>query len=476
MDVTKKHVEFRNLEYNFMVDNGYLLFEKVDMGPDQSMIDMIFKSITDNLMSKAQNVKKINAGSWPDLTSDPDSVIIGIARDDFTESFRPGQHHAVNHLIRHHRITEITQVKNIKSYVLNMKKNQFAFFHPFQLHGQLEENQNIEWFVVESELTHDNNDSISMWRSWDVLKRNIEFTPLDGFNEQSFTDSLNLSTGWTYLILNKIWNDLNHIESHGIGQLIELSSKQLVLRIRPSDDNKNSKVFIKLGQPSIYESMIEIVYHMNHGSDDDKFEVRTIGVLSRACNVLFSRELTRVCTSFDNTFYLDIEMIWKHLIHINYNDKILQWFPRVSGPVDEPDDNGLRLVFKKRHEIYVYKFDHIDIKFMPRVNMIESWFQELELKGGFILSNHESQGYMILGGDSTNVHSDTKSDMCVFKDRFKCLHWKKVKIYHYSNHDFISQIDYDALPSKYFCHTINEIINMAQNNRNHILCKIVDNM
>lgn len=229
---------------------GICCFEKVDMGPDQSLINLILKSITDNLMSKAQNIKKINTGSWPDLTSNPDSMIIGVALNDFTESFRPGQHHAVNHLIRHHRsrITERNELKNIKSYGLNMKKNQFAFFHPFQLHGQLEENQNIEWFIVESEPFNDNNNSVSMWRSWDILKQNIEFTPLDQFNEQSFTDSLNLSTGWTDQILNKIWNDLNHIESHGIGQLIELSSKQLVIRIRPSDnDNENSKVFYQTG-------------------------------------------------------------------------------------------------------------------------------------------------------------------------------------------------------------------------------------
>lgn len=480
MDISKKHVEFRNLEYNFMIDNGYLLFDKIKDTSDEPNVNLILKSITDNLMSKTQKITKIDVPSWDLITPNnySRSVIVGFAKNDLTESLRPGQHFAVNHLMNH-RINE-NNLQEIKSYNFNMKKGQFAFFHPLQLYQQLDwkdgvVQSNIMWFMVESEpiLRDDGTINNNLWGSWDILKKNIEFTPLDELTESVFSQYFP-ATYYSKDDCKKIWDDLNHIEHNGIGELIKLTSSQLVFRIRPIGNN-DQEVFIKLGQPSIYESVIEIVYFMDHRTDDDRFEIRTIGVLSRACNVLFSRELSELCTIEPNEFHLDLEKVIQRMINIDYNEKILEWFPRTPGEVIDETDL-LHLKFKKRYDVCVYKFEFMDVKFLPRINMILSWMKELELKGGFILSdpkNYKSPGYMILGGDDTNA--DSKSDIHVFQERFKCLHWKKVKHYHYSNHDYISQINYDDLPNNNFCYQINEIIQSDDENH-QLLREIMDNI
>jgi len=221
------------------------------------------------------------------------------------------------------------------------------------------------------------------------------------------------------------------------------------------------------------------VYFLNHVNDDDRFEIRTIGVLSRACNVLFSRELSKIC-QINNKFHLDLELIYKHMININYNEKILEWYPRMikENPDEMDETENLHLKFKKRYDVNVYKFEYMDIKFIPRINMIISWMKELELKGGFILSDpkvYKSPGYMILGGDDTNNSNIKMSDLHVFQERFKCLHWKKVKHYYYSNHDYISRVDYETLPDDNFCYQINQI--MASDNNDHSsLREIIENI
>lgn len=318
-----------------------------------------------------------------------------------------------------------------------------------------------------------------MWDHWNVLKKNIEFTSLDEFDGSIIPQNEDVA---------KIYGDMHWLECVGIGELVKLTASQLVFRIRPTS-NDNENIFIKLGHPSIYESMIEIVYYFNVDAPDIRFEVRTIGVLSRACNALFSRELSLICTekSKDSNierFNLDIKKICKSLVSINYNEKILEWYPRTCKKMII-DDTDLHLRIKKRYDVCVYKFEFMDVKFMPRINMILSWMKELEMKGGFILSDsksltkntkHYSGGYMILGGDNTNDSESNKSDMSVFQERFKCLHWKKTKHYHYSNHDFISQIDYDDIPKNYFCLTYDNIGTLNDEKDKLFLYKILDNI
>ncbi len=482
VDVSKKHKEFRNLEYNFMIDNGYLLFDVINETPGESMIGMILESITNNLMSKTKNITKI-IPHWDLINSSHYSrtVIVGIATNDIVKSFRPGQHYVVNHFLCDNNENVKKMINEIETYELKMKKGQFAFFHPFQLYEQFDWTekgaQNIDWYIVESD---DVLEIETMWGSWDILKKNIEFTPLDEFNKLTFSQFFKLNEN-----TNKIWEDINHIQCTGIGELIKLTASQFVFRIRPiSTDKDESKIFIKLGPPSIYESMIEIVYFLDqeHNTDENRFEVRTIGVLSKACNVIFSCELSQICSKHCS-FDFDVEKIYKHLININYNEKILEWYPRTVKKIVDDTDNNLHLKFKKRYDIYVYKFEFMDAKFMPRINMILSWIKELELKGGFILSDPSnkqhgyprSMGYMILGGDDTNNSDSYKSDLCVFQERFKCLHWKKVKHYYYSNHDYISQIDYNELPDNHFCYTTQDVKSLNDNGVN-ILYKILVNM
>jgi hypothetical protein len=155
-----------------------------------------------------------------------------------------------------------------------------------------------------------------------------------------------------------------------------------------------------------------------------------------------------------------------HFKFIDYNVLITSWYPRstVSFINDNKLDLDIKLEIKKVYAVHVYKFDQLDYRNMNRVHMIMSWIKELQLRGGFILSDHlvkNSPGYMIVTGDEIIItHRDRLGDLAVFQNRFRCFHWKKIKHYHYSNNDHISSIKYEDIPSECFCFNRDELKNI----------------
>ena len=90
---------------------------------------------------------------------------------------------------------------------------------------------------------------------------------------------------------------------------------------------------------------------------------------------------------------------------------------------------------------------------MDRIELIKTWVIELELKGGVILSEKldigYSFGYMIIGG---KIDYDEDNNIHVFLKRFKCLHWKRVKLYSNVDHNHVAKINYNTLPENFFIH------------------------
>ncbi len=481
MDVSKKYAEMRNLEYSFVVDNGYLLFETQTHDCHKScneLLTIINESISNNITSQSFEINKTNDIDLNLLLSNnlrSIHMIIGIPESSTYLHIRPGQHHSINHAGSNE---ELTKIEHIESYTLKMSNGQFVFFHPFALYG-IHLSSNIEWYVIKSYFNEDNkNVNKNMWYWWDKVQKSLDLMILTEIKKSNVYNLQVLES----TPITDVFQDMINMEKNGIGEFIKINNDNIVFRIRPI----NHHALIKLGDPSIYESVIEIVYYYNmtqrlaHSTytKKDNFEIRTGGVLSRSCNTLFSNDLYNLCsTNPDGEFSFNLQKVINYFRNIDYNDLIKIWYPdprknlllnTFQDKLVDTDDQllDLRLNFKKKYIISIYKFEIIDERFYPRISILTEWFHELNLKGGFVLTDPKDKnlpGFMIVGGESeSHVCQKKLGDFKTFQERFKCLHWKKVK--YYNANECFTKINYNMLPDDIFCIKRNEFNNPIYNN------------
>jgi hypothetical protein len=473
-DVSKSLQKFRNLEYSFMMDNGYLLF---DMTPKKAenkidcdmVIRVINSSLRTNLSSQFSELSPLNMEQERDL---PISyhIIVGLATTDTSFRFIPGYHHIYNRESKDDTETPILP----DLYEMIMRKEQIVYFHPYVFHNLYNNNNininNVAWYGVKNTL-------IDLWGSWDVFKAEGDFMIID-----------DIKTHDLFLTNPELYSEFIRMEHRGNGEFIKMNADNIVFRIRPIYD---PSAFIQLGRPSIYESVIEIVYyfdtnkrirHTNY-TDIDRFEVRTGGALARSCNSKFAQKLYTICCH-DSVFKFNLPKIIEYFSTMDYDKLIRGWYPRDMTDNKAHDDPNvliidMKLNIKKVYSINVYKFDGLDMKNILRMRMIQSWMNELGLRGGFVVSDERGSkienhrlGYMIVAGEEVVMtHHNRSGDLAVFQNRFKCIHWKKVRHYHYSNHDHISRLLYENFPEETFvfthtyvqnnpeCHEIVSVIN-----------------
>lgn len=504
-DVSKSLQEFRNLEYSFMMDNGYLLFDMTDKRSETKIdpcmvlihintslktnISSLFSELSEIPLHKIKEICSIEDEAktdWFSRVMEKYEIIVGVSTSDTCLRFVPGYHHICN------RSNDTIPTKcDSYRYQMVIKEDQIVYFHPYVFFDMSTNRdndsnlQNLKWYGVERSDTHQSD---HLWGSWDLFKTNGDFTIIDDVKDHElFRSDQDLYKGFIEL------------EQKGYGEFVKMNQDNILFRIRPRCCDKSS--FIQLGDPSIYESVIEIVYyfdmterisHTNY-TEVDRFEVRTGGVLARSCNSKFAQKLYDMCTQDSITFKIDLTQIIEYFRTIDYNDLLCEWYPAEIKTEDSQDDTtppdapvdtdvlvlgvkpsqfdlDMKLNIKKVYSINVYKFDRLDHKNISRIRMITSWMNDLKLRGGFVLTDEtESKvhnkgdlknisGYMIVGGEEVVVtHRDKLGDLAVFQNRFKCLHWKKVKHYHYSNHDHISRLRYEKFPEQVFILTHAEI-------------------
>lgn len=553
-DVSKSLKEFRNLEYSFMLDNGYLLFSlnlandptNIKQSIEQSIKDSNKQSIKDSIKRTIKDSIKFNISDHvPDLIelstnsfqqifssqiSDyvhhilpnnmlphyPYYMIVCIASKDTLITIHPGYHHVLNHMLNGKMPDNNHRPRLYRMFV---ESNQIIYFHPYLMYDIISESNNsstlsyFTWYgvsssnsVILSEKTGISMEGANMnkikiidpWEHWDKFKTNGNFTLL---LDQSVMESNMFKEN------NKLYNEFIKLESVGQGEFIKLNENNMIFRIRPFNDTG----FIRLNKPSIYECMIEIVYyfdpnirilHTNY-TTRDIFEVRTGGILSRSCNMLFSSNLYDICND-EAGFEFNLPKIIAFFENIDYNALICKWFPslkdlekclditknittldtnpNIDTIVDTNINENLKLKIRTIYSINVYKFDRIDDNNISKINMIYSWMKELKLKGGFVLSsfiptitsnNKSHPGYMIIAGEDIVITQNNETnELVVFQNRFKCLHWKRVKHYHYSNNDYISRLNYNKIPDDPFIETRSNIelfvrSNNTNNNQNN---------
>lgn len=542
MDVSKSYTQFRNLEYNFIIDNGYLLFDAFNKNNKlhkiMNMEETIFNIIKNNLISNIDTigatdqqilylinnslfnsmpVRLVNSKKPLQLSNLEEKdeknilvteycMIIGICQKSNAQlTIKPGQHH----MLAYHNVKNI---KCIKSYELKMRQNQFIFLHPFLMHDIIINDMNcIDWYIVKANVDinidvnvninsiDSNIMNINMWEYWDIFRNKCEYTPLNEISNHEFFKK-NPST----------LQDMIVMETNNHGQFMRINNDHIIFRIKPTD----STGFLKLISPSIYEDVIEVVYYFDmvdrlaqHNYDQQyKFEVRTGGIIARSCNENFSKELYHLCSINSSAnknnnslekFQFDLQKIINFFKYIDYAYLISKWYPisikelifnnrnnqdnqdnKNDDDANDDNDNNtyVKLNVKKQYTVEIYKFEIFDAleKYKPKIDLITLWMNELNLKGGFIFSNDKkTPGYMIVGGEViVIINKNNINNLTLFQKRFKCLHWKKVKYYHYSNHDYISHIDYNNLPMDHFC-LIKSELSMDKHSE---LIKIIENI
>lgn len=497
-DVSKSLQEFRNLEYSFMLDNGYLLFEltakKADNRIDYvSIVDIIDKSIKTNVSSRFQELLPLNIDEIQTVLCD--HLIVGVASVNTTLSIVPGYHHMQNRK----NTSNVSNTPNVSNttthhrYDMMVSEDQIVYLHPYVFHTVCNDQDNcnqhrindFKWYSIKS-IKDDAVLSNPLWYHWDIFMSKGDFTVLEDVKNHTVFRSN-----------PELFDQFICLERKGFGEFVKMNQDNFIFRIRPEKSD-----------PSIYESVIEIVYyfdvterisHTNY-TEIDRFEIRTGGMLSRSCNSRFAQTLYSICTK-ESGFVFNLIEISNYFRTINYDILLREWYPddhslnnglpdnRSDGMLDNNSVNSLsniltddpskllsdvliigsdpsaldvKLNIKKIYSINVYKFDRIDYKNIVRIVMILQWMKELDLRGGFVMtddSGHNKSGYMIVAGDEVVVtHRDKLGNLAIFQNRFKCLHWKKVKHYHYSNHDHISRLKYDKIPETNFVATHKEIV------------------
>lgn len=488
-DLSKSMAEFRNLEYSFMLDHGYLLFEYSPKKDDAKTIqEVLLESVKNNISDSVQiyeithaDIQNHVSGVFSKDRYGDIILFICIAVDNINITIIPGLHNKLNWIDKPSTDTENEQCF-LMSYPIDMEKGNIMYIHPYIMYNsvcttQKPDDEKLRWYAVKSTVT-DTIDRPCTWRYWNVFKRNCDLTPLIELkNTDRFFD-----------MDSRFYNDFCKLERSGLGVFVKLNADNIVFRIKPRNYVSHSCIpydiqtdttvpYIKLGHPSLYESTVEIVYyfdtsvrltHSNY-TDRDRFDVRTGGVLSRSCNTQFTNTLYDMCTVMNDSneviHVFKLEKIVEYFRSVDYNKLITQWYP-YDAPEESTDGTNsneyddtdkpllLTLNIKKRHTVFVYKFDVLNAKNISRIEMILSWMRELKLRGGFILSNNTSisPGYMIVSGDEIiRTHHAKLGNTAVFVDRFKCLHWRKVKHYDYMNNNAITKLNYEDLPEQPFC-------------------------
>ncbi|VBB18810.1 hypothetical protein YASMINEVIRUS_1342 [Yasminevirus sp. GU-2018] len=481
-DVSKSLSEFRNLEYSFMLDNGYIVFDPREkktgaFNDVESRRELIVKSISNNISTKVRMFTILSTDQIADVQQSTKStydysMFVCFVRNDTVLHLSPGRH------LSRGLVNDVSNDDRRKyEHQTNVKKDFVVYIHSSLVQTlRFDDSSAVEWYGVQFD--HSDEDcKDQLWSGWDLFVKNGDFTPL-------------YSVRWSDFFAKNpdVYQQFSNLELSGWGEFVKLNNESLIFRIKPV----NTSSCISLGRPSIYESTVEIVYfhdttermtHTNY-SYTDVFEVRTGGVMSRSCNTVFSRTLYNLCSESDSdshtSFVFNVDKIVEFFRNVDYNSLISSWYPsdkcNTNTSYDSSDESDtksddressdsveIRLTVKQVFAVHVYKFDTLDEKNISRVKMIVGWLKELGLKGGFILSEtlgtkpgknfvKTTPGYMVVSGEDVILtHHNKVGDLAVFQNRFKCLHWKKVKQYHYSNHDFISSLSYERLPQTPFC-------------------------
>jgi hypothetical protein len=488
-DLSKNSSQFRNLDANFFVDNGYLRFVNDNAcyagncNADLSTFtnDML-NSIRTNLFSDPESQieilplhddefnKLVNSCEYETHFDINIPLVIGLCNSDSEMlTVRPGQHHIVDAMsccIDDNRLDTLrNSLDSINPCTIRFNCNEFVYILP-NLMRSMTMPKHMTWFkVVDNRPACIPNHNFD---TFDQMNKEFSLMYVHSLNNQ------NIPLEWMdNNQLLDIISQFTELAEKGWGQLMNVSEEYLTFRIRSiaSDD------ILIMGDPSLYEAVYEVLYyydmskraqHSNY-SLIDRFEVRTSGFIARRRNDLLTADLYKLCTNGSNDesdFSFDLMKVSSYLRNLNFNQIIKKWFP-----IEKKEElSGLCLTDIKSYSTYVFRYRALDSKNITRMVMVEDWIKELDIKGGFVLSDPDVNrsdprhfGYLIVSGESIVYgHIGKSGDLNTFMDRYDSFHWKKVTRYSHRNCDFLFEVDYKSYPDSFFIITHDELHNKEE--------------
>lgn len=498
-DLSKNSTEFRNLDSNFLVDNGYVRF--IDNEADYSNVsafrEIVTKSVRKNLFldpneeveilpltdDELEMIVENYERSELEIQNNINLLICLTTSSEYSIEVIPGSHHIVEAINKTLSIPQnqdrlIGLRKNMNDlhrFTIRMNRHEFAYILPNLLRKVAVNGEGSAWFKVVD--GRKNMDTTHNFNSFDGMITEYNYRFVDSVNESTVPIS------WISKDRrDSMMRSFKDLQERGWGQLMEISEETLVFRVR----GVSSDSIVKMGDPSLYEAMYEVVYYhdmsqrVKHSNYDimDCFEVRTSGFIARRRNNLFTADMYSLCTGGTNEesdFTFDPIKIAIYLRDLSFNGKIKEWYPRE----EKKELTGLCLNNFKKYSTMVFKYRTLDQKNLTRMAMVEDWIRELDVKGGFVISDpnaengsFESNGYLIISGEPIVYgHGGRSGDLNTFMDRYDSFHWKKVKRYNERTHDLLFDVNYDEIPDSFFVidHSTLESDNSYQTVRNTLL-------
>ena len=340
-DISYNHKSYRNLEHLFFLDNGYILFNNVieenNIETTDQLKKILIESMKINLISYVDALDTLNHDELKKIMNQKlnhnYALLIFRVYDDCKITIKICQHNILNHY--QHELLNINKddnllfenkyvnlLDNLYTYTINAKKNDIIYLTPLTIFNATISNYNVlDIFGFKNKYTNELNGKI--WKPFDLIESMENFFPLTDLKmHQFFVDYPNL------------YEELLDFERMGNGLVPSITDDHIIIRIKPYNNNAIIKMGIK---PSLFESSIDVVYYYNmenrlkhtNYSEYDKFEIRTAGVLTKACNEFLSYELTNLMIDDKNSLDNGI---------IQYNNDIND--DDDNDDSDDSDDNN----------------------------------------------------------------------------------------------------------------------------------------
>lgn len=487
-DMSKNSREFRNLEANFFIDNGYIRFDDDSVTSDidaKVFSDRVMKSIKTNMIGVTDNACEIieihDPAVYMDATHNDaceespkrNILFIGIVRDgneartdsthydyryNATIKVKPGSHHIVEainsvELTEGHDGDELARLTRnfdaLTDYEIRLKKGDFIYILPRLVNdAYIHMSGIIKWYALT--VNHAHHDSTHNFDGFSNLQLEFNYTPIY-HAEQSPDD-------YDYIDKSLV-QEFKELQNRGWGQVISIDPQMFVFRIRSIAQDE----FTIMRDPSIYEAMYEIAYypdmdgrvmHCNY-TIYDCFDVRTSGFIARRRNEIITRELYDLCAS-SGKFRFEPLKIASYIRNISYNQMICSWYPKEIVS-EQCDTESFALTNIKSYSVYVMRFKMLDFKNIIRIAMIESWMKELCIRGGFVLADPDSDtpnceyGYLVVVAESIAYgHTSQSGNLNTFMNRYDSFHWRRVSRFDHRNKDCLYKVDINDYPPDFF--------------------------
>jgi len=487
-DLSKNSRDFRNLDANFLIDNGYIRF--ADDVVDCSNLDTFRISILTSLRTNLF----LDPNCEIDLIPIEDYDLLSIKRQFKSETYEevipllvglaltnsslpnviPGQHHILDAILNdpnnEEKVRELeNNISTLPVHEIILNHHEFILIVPSLLRNiDMSISNDIQWFKVVDK-------RCEKWSSFSVFSRFDAMIKKYGYRFVNILD--NVTVPWIPdNELNRLCLEFTELQNRGWGQLMNVDEENLTFRVR----SVASDSIMIMGEPSLYDAMYEVIYfhnmsnritHSNY-NNADRFEIRTSGFLARRRNDLYTAEIYDLCTNHTNNeenFVFDVIKISSYLRTRSFNDTIKHWYPREI----KEEIAGICLTDCKKYSTLVFKFRTLNKKNLSRIAMIEDWINNLDIKGGFVISdsnaniknvniknaniknanikNSRQNGYLIISGEAIHYgHTGKTGDLNTFLDRYDSFNWKKVQRYTERNSDILFDVDYAKLPDKFF--------------------------